>query len=141
MVSTGEPLVVPTTPPARVSVPPPLKVTFAPAIIKPLPPLDEFTVICPALLIVVPYIQRLSPSLNPRLSSLSIVRLLMMLLTSSVTDEALELPPSIATTGSGFWLLGEHGGVGAQGLGLHIFTLLQLPAPPVPVIWPDAEFG
>src|ERR1039458_8574393 len=90
MVSTGEPLVVPTTPPARVSVPPPLKVTFAPAIIKPLPPLDEFTVICPALLIVVPYIQRLSPSLNPRLSSLSIVRLLMMLLTSSVTDGALE---------------------------------------------------
>src|ERR1022692_3581769 len=34
MVSTCEPLVVPTTPPARVSVPPPLKVTFAPAIIK-----------------------------------------------------------------------------------------------------------
>src|ERR1022692_2007040 len=106
MFSSFNPPVVHTAPHDRVSVPPPLKVTFAPAIIKPLPPLDEFTVICPELFIVVPYIQKLSPLLKPRLSSLSMGRLLMMLPTSSVTGEALELPPSIATSGSGFWLPG-----------------------------------
>src|SRR5450755_488798 len=139
--STCVQVVHPIAPPARVTVPPPVKVTFAAPIYNPLPALEEFMVICPALLIAVPNINRLSPSLKLRLSSLSMVKLLIVLTMSSVTGEALELPPSIATSGRGFWLFGGHGGLGAQGLGVHIFALLQFPAPPVQVIWPKANCG